>query len=169
MIDMFDDPKWEEGFQKIWDDYDKYIKEEERKEQEEKKRLEDVFNRGVEAGRKQMMDHIQHQCSIGKPVECNGELYFFKTAQQNLMDIMNDIDNAWNEEHGEKKLFIVPIRRFCNTSTDVKELLIKANDANVARLIALGFENDHIGWTVDEDCENYKQVKIIWEDTCVKN
>ena len=71
-----------------------------------------IYQLGVEAGRKQMMDHIQHQCSIGKPVECNGELYFFKTAQQNLMDIMDDIDNAWNEEHGEKKLFIVPIRRF---------------------------------------------------------
>lgn len=128
-----------------------------------------IFQLGVEAGRKQMMDHIQHQCSIGKPVEANGKLYFFKTAQQNLMDIMDDIDNAWNEEHGKKKLFIVPIRKFCNTSTDVKELLIKANDANVARLIALGFENDHIGWTVDEDYENYKQVKIIWEDTCVEN
>ena len=127
-----------------------------------------LYQLGVEAGRKQMMDHIQHQCSIGKPVECNGELYFFKTAQQNLMDIMDDIDNAWNEEHGEKR-YIVPIRMFRNTSTDVKELLIKAPDANVARLIALGFENDHIGWTVDEDYENYKQVKIIWEDTCAKN
>ena len=127
-----------------------------------------LYQLGVEAGRKQMMDHIQHQCSIGKPVEANGELYFFKTAQQNLMDIMDDIDNAWNEEHGEKK-FIVPIRMFHNTSTEVKELLVKAPDANVARLIALGFENDHIGWTVDEDYENYKQVKIIWEDTCAKN
>ena len=127
-----------------------------------------LYQLGVEAGRKQMMDHIQHQCSIGKPVECNGELYFFKTAQQNLMDIMDDIDNACNEEHGEKR-YIVPIRMFRNTSTDVKELLIKAPDANVARLIALGFENDHIGWTVDEDYENYKQVKIIWEDTCVEN
>lgn len=127
-----------------------------------------LYQLGVESGRKQMMDHIQHQCSIGKPVEANGELYFFKTAQQNLVDIMDDIDNALNEEHGERR-YIVPIRMFCNTSTDVKELLIKAPDANVARLIALGFENDHIGWTVDEDYENYKQVKIIWEDTCAKN
>ena len=127
-----------------------------------------IYQLGVEAGRKQMMDHIQHQCSIGKPVEANGELYFFKTAQQNLVDIMDDIDNALNEEHGERR-YIVPIRMFRNTSTDVKELLIKAPDTNVARLIALGFENDHIGWTVDEDYENYKQVKIIWEDTCAKN
>lgn len=127
-----------------------------------------LYQLGVEAGRKQMMDHIQHQCSIGKPVECNGELYFFKTAQQNLMDIMDDIDNAWNEEHGEKR-FIVPIRMFHNTSTEVKELLVKADRPDTAMLIALGFENDHIGWTVDEDYENYKQVKIIWEDTCAKN
>ena len=146
----------------------KELEEAERKEKEEKKRLEDAFNRGVEAGRKQMMDHIQQQCSIGKPVEANGELYFFKSAQQNLMDIMDDIDNAWNEEHGEKR-FIVPVRMFNNTSTDVKELLVKADRPDTAMLITLGFENDHIGWTVDEDYENYKQVKIIWEDTCAKN
>ena len=158
MIDMFDDPKWEEGFQKIWDDYDKYIKEEERKEQEEKKRLEDAFNRGVENGRKQMMDHIQHQCSICKPVEANGELYFFKTAQQNLMDIMDDIDNAWNKEHGEKR-FIVSVRMFHNTSTDERELLIKADDPQTAMLIAMG-DFQHDGWIVDTNYENYKQLKI---------
>ena len=104
-----------------------------------------------------MMDHIQHQCSIGKPVECNGESYFFKTVQQNLMDIMDDIDNAWNEEHGEKR-FIVPIRMFHNTSTDERELLIKANDAQTAMLIAIG-DFQHNGWSVDTDYENYKQLK----------
>lgn len=116
-----------------------------------------LYQLGVEAGRKQMMDHIQHQCSIGKPVECNGELYFFKTAQQNLMDIMDDIDNAWNEEHGEKR-FIVPIRMFHNTSTDVRELLVKADDPETAMLIAKG-DFQHNGWIVDDDYENYKQVK----------
>lgn len=116
-----------------------------------------LYQLGVEAGRKQMMDHIQHQCSIGKPVEANGELYFFKTAQQNLMDIMDDIDNAWKEEHGEKR-FIVPIRMFHNTSTDERELLIKANDAQTAMLIAIG-DFQHNGWIVDTDYENYKQLK----------
>ena len=128
-----------------------------------------IYQLGVETGRKQMMDHIQNQYANNKPVEANGELYWLTDSKQHLIDIMDGIDNAWNDEHGEKKLFIVPIRRFCNTSTDVKELLIKANDANVARLIALGFENDHIGWTVDEDYENYKQVKIKGEDICVNN
>lgn len=156
MIDMFDDPKWEEGFQKIWDDYDKYIKEEERKEQEEKNRLEDSFNRGVEAGRKQMMDHIQHQCSIGKPVEANEELYWLTDSRQHLRDIMDDIDNAWNDEHREKK-YIVPIRMFHNTSIDERELLIKANDAQTAMLIAMG-DFQHNGWIVDENYENYKQL-----------
>ena len=51
MIDMYDDPEWEAGLQKIWDDYDKWLEEEERKEQEEKNRIEDSFNRGVEAGK----------------------------------------------------------------------------------------------------------------------
>ena len=113
-----------------------------------------LYQLGVEAGRKQMMDHIQHQCSIGKPVEANGELYFFKTAQQNLMDIMDDIDNAWNEEHGEKR-YIVPIRMFRNISTDVRELLVKADDPETAMLIAIG-DFQHNGWIVDTDYENYE-------------
>ena len=116
-----------------------------------------LYQLGVEARRKQMMDHIQHQCSIGKPVECNGELYFFKTAQQNLMDIMDNIDNAWNEEDGEKR-YIVPIRVFHNTSTDERELLVKADDPETAMLIAKG-DFQHNGWIVDDDYENYKQVK----------
>lgn len=69
----------------------------------EEKRLEESFNRGVEVGIKLMMDKIQKNCSLGRPVMANGELYFFKTAQQNLIDIMDDIENTWNEEHGEKK------------------------------------------------------------------
>lgn len=34
---------------------------------------EEIFRLGMEVGRKQVMDHIQHQCSIGKPIEANGE------------------------------------------------------------------------------------------------
>ena len=55
-----------------------------------------------------LYDHIQHQFEIGKPAEINGELYWLKDAKQNLMDIMDDIESTWNEEHGVKK-FIVPI------------------------------------------------------------
>lgn len=43
---------------------------------EQNKEWDEVFNLGVEAGIKQMMDKIQHQCSIGKPILANGELYW---------------------------------------------------------------------------------------------
>lgn len=61
----------------------------------------EIFRLGVEIGRKQVMDHIQHQCSIGKPIEANGELYWLKDAKQNLMDIMDDIESTWNEDEGK--------------------------------------------------------------------
>ena len=123
----------------------------------EEKRLEASFNCGVEVGIKQMMNKIQRNCDLGRPVMANGELYFFKTARENLIDIMDDIDSAWNEEHGEKK-YIVPIKMIHNTSTDERELLIKANDAQTAMLIAIG-DFQHNGWIVDTDYENYKQLK----------
>lgn len=59
-----------------------------------------IFKLGMEVGRKQLADHIQNQFEIGKPVEINGELYWLKDAKQNLIDIMDDIESAWNEEHG---------------------------------------------------------------------
>ncbi len=58
----------------------------------------EIFKLGMEAGRKQLADHIQHQCSIGKPVEINGELYWLKDAKQHLIDVMDGIETAWNEE-----------------------------------------------------------------------
>lgn len=66
---------------------------------EQNKEWDEVFNLGVEAGIKQMMDKIQHQCSIGKPILANGELYWLKDCKQNLIDIMEDIDR----EHGIEK------------------------------------------------------------------
>ena len=57
------------------------------------------FITGMEAGRQQLADHIQHQFEIGKPVEINGELYWLKDAKQNLQDIMDDIESTWNEEN----------------------------------------------------------------------
>lgn len=58
----------------------------------------DIFRLGMAAGRKQLMDHIQHQFELGKPVEINGNLYWLKDARQNLMDIMDDIESTWDEE-----------------------------------------------------------------------
>lgn len=58
----------------------------------------EIFRLGVEIGRKQVMDHIQHQCSIGKPIMANGELYWLRDARQNLQDIMDDIEIVWHEK-----------------------------------------------------------------------
>ena len=52
----------------------------------------EIFRLGMEVGRKQVMDHIQHQCSIGKPIEVNGELYWLTDSRQHLIDIMDSID-----------------------------------------------------------------------------
>lgn len=52
----------------------------------------EIFRLGVEIGRKQVMDHIQHQCSIGKPIEANGELYWLTDSRQHLIEIMDSID-----------------------------------------------------------------------------
>ncbi len=54
----------------------------------------EIFRLGMEAGQKQLADHIQHQFQIGKPVEINGELYWLKDAKQNLIDIMDDIETT---------------------------------------------------------------------------
>lgn len=63
----------------------------------------ETFKLGMAAGRKQLADHIQHQFEIGKPVEINGELYWLKDARENLMDIIDDMETAWNEENEGKK------------------------------------------------------------------
>lgn len=52
----------------------------------------EIFRLGMVVGRKQVMDHIQHQCSIGKPIEANGELYWLTDSRQHLIDIMDSID-----------------------------------------------------------------------------
>lgn len=52
----------------------------------------EIFRLGVEIGCKQVMDHIQHQCSIGKPIEANGDLYWLTDSRQHLIDIMDRID-----------------------------------------------------------------------------
>lgn len=116
----------------------------------------EIFRLGMEVGRKQVMDHIQHQCSIGKPAEINGELYWLKDAKQNLMDIMDDIESAWNEERGVKK-FIVPINSTLRTHNKM-EVIIETVDAKTAMLIAMG-DFQHDGWIVDTDYKNYKQFK----------
>ena len=117
----------------------------------------EIFRLGMIAGQKQLVDHIQHQFEIGKPVEINGNLYWLKDAKQNLQDIMDDIESAWNEEHGVSK-FIVPVSITHNTSRNDREVIIQTVDAKTAMLIAIG-DFEHNGWIVDRDYENYKQLK----------
>ncbi len=116
----------------------------------------EIFKLGMEVGRKQLADHIVHQFEVGKPVEINGELYWLKDAKQNLMDIMDDIESTWNEDHGVKK-FIVPINSALRTHNKM-EVIIETVDAKTAMLIAIG-DFQHNGWIVDTDYESYEQFK----------
>ena len=73
-----------------------------------------IFQLGVEAGRKQLMDHIQHQHSIGKPVEINGDLYWLKDSREHLIDVMDSLDS-------ESEKMVIP------DYITVKELADKMN------------------------------------------
>lgn len=117
----------------------------------------EIFRLGMEAGQQQLSDHIRHQFEIGKPVEINGELYWLKDAKQNLTDIMDDIETAWNDENGLNK-FIVPIKRTYTNSEVTREVIIQTDKAETAMLIAVG-DFQHNGWIVNTDYKNYKQFK----------
>lgn len=122
-----------------------------------KEKLQAMFDLGIEAGIKSMMDKIQRHCELGKPVMANGELYFFKTAQENLIDIMDDIESDWKAEQGMKK-FIVPIKMLHTKGEIVREVIIETNKAETAMLIAIG-DFQHNGWIVDTDFRKYKQLE----------
>ena len=122
-----------------------------------KEELQAVFDLGIEAGIKSMMDKIRRHCELGKPVMANGELYFFKTAQENLIDIMDDIEADWKAEQGMKK-FIVPIKMIHTKGEIVREVIIETNKAKTAMLIAIG-DFQHNGWIVDTDFRKYKQLE----------
>lgn len=79
-----------------------------------------------------------------------------KDAKQNLMDIMDYIESAWNDECGVKKSSLY---QYSTLSTHNKiEVIIETVDVKTAMLIAIGdFRRD--GWIVDTDYENYKQFK----------
>ncbi len=118
----------------------------------------EIFKLGMEAGRKQLEDHIQHQYEIGKPVEINGELYWLTDSRQHLIDIMDDIETTWNEKSGVHK-YIVPIKkRGYDNKEIVRDVIIQTDRAEMARLIAIG-DFQHNGWIVDTDYQNYKQLK----------
>lgn len=116
--------------------------------------FDEAYNLGIQAGIKQMMDKIQKHCELGKPVLANGELYFFKDARQNLIDIMDDIDAEFGISR--KRKYIVPIYRGNGEKEiDHMEVIIKASSPDEAMAQAV-FSFGSNGWTVDKNSENYK-------------
>lgn len=60
-----------------------------------------MYEIGVKIGIKKMMDKVERQFELGKPVLCNDNLYWMKDAKQNLIDIMDDIDSEHNKRGGK--------------------------------------------------------------------
>ena len=117
---------------------------------------EEAYVRGVQAGIKQMMDKIQRHCKLGKPVMANGELYFFKDARQNLIDIMDDIDVEFGI--GKEKRYIVPMRKVMNGKCEEIKTIISAKTPLEAWYGATYcFKDD--GWLVFAEYDKYEQLE----------
>ena len=58
------------------------------------------FQDGLQLGIKYMMDKIERQYELGKPILANDNLYWLKGAKENLRDIMDDIEAEYNAENG---------------------------------------------------------------------
>ena len=57
-----------------------------------------IFNAGFQMGMQYMMDKIERQYQLGKPILANDNLYWLKGAKENLRDIMDDIEAEYNAE-----------------------------------------------------------------------
>ena len=70
--------------------------------QENAENRQELFNLGFQAGMqtgiKYMMDKIEKQYELGKPILANDNLYWLKGAKENLRDIMDDIEAEYNAE-----------------------------------------------------------------------
>lgn len=56
------------------------------------------FKTGMQTGIKYMMDKIEKQYELGKPILANDNLYWLKGAKENLRDIMDDIEAEYYAE-----------------------------------------------------------------------
>ena len=69
--------------------------------QENAENRQELFNLGFQAGMqtgiKYMMDKIEKQYELGKPILANDNLYWLKGAKENLRDIMDDIEAEYKE------------------------------------------------------------------------
>lgn len=105
--------------------------------------IENAYCLGVKAGIEQMESKIQKHCKLGKPVLCNGELYFFQDSKRHLIDIMDDIDAEYGIERDKK--YMVPISITHNSGEVGHEIIIKTNNPKTAMLIAIGaFEHNQV-------------------------
>lgn len=57
-----------------------------------------IFNAGFQMGMQYMMDKIERQYQLGKPILANDNLYWLKGSKENLRDIMDDIEAEYNAE-----------------------------------------------------------------------
>lgn len=62
--------------------------------------LQDVYDAGVKAGMQYMMDKIEKQYKLCKPIYANGRLYWLKNDMKNLNDIMDDMEAEYRESNG---------------------------------------------------------------------
>ena len=73
--------------------------------QENAENRQELFNLGFQAGMqtgiKYMMDKIERQYQLGKPILANDHLYWLKGEIENLHDIMDDIKSTYNAEMGK--------------------------------------------------------------------
>lgn len=59
--------------------------------------LKKAYKTGLADGIKIMKQRILLAAEKGTPIEVQGRVYFIKTDLENLRDIMDDMEAAWNE------------------------------------------------------------------------
>jgi hypothetical protein len=69
-----------------------------RSQEQKTKDRQQIFNAGFQMGIQYMMDKIERQYQLGKPILANDNLYWLKGAKENLRDIMDDIEAEYNAE-----------------------------------------------------------------------
>lgn len=60
--------------------------------------MANIYNEGYKAGIQYMMDKIERQYGLGKPILANDNLHWLKGAEENLRDIMDDIETEYNAD-----------------------------------------------------------------------
>lgn len=77
--------------------------------QEDAENRQELFNLGFQVGMqtgiKYMMDKIEKQYELGKPILANCNLYWLKGAKEKLRDIMDNIEVEYNAEKGKDEKY----------------------------------------------------------------